>query len=149
MLALLAMRLVSIAALRDPNIFLQLATNTTFPHPHLSPAVELHQRTVRIYRPAKTANSSGRAGTQHWRVNFDLLQGSDRWENPLMGWASTADYVHNLSLNFKTKEDAIHFVEKQGWNYYVVEPNRVKVTPKSYAANYAYIPTKLRVHHTK
>lgn len=50
---------------------------------------ELHQRTVRIFRPAKTANSSGKAGTKVWRVDFDILQGSARWENPLMGWASS------------------------------------------------------------
>lgn len=52
-------------------------------------AAELRQRSVRIFKPAKTANSSGRAGTSFWRVDFDILQGSARWENPLIGWASS------------------------------------------------------------
>ena len=26
---------------------------------------------------------------QDWRVEFEVLQGSGRWESPLMGWAST------------------------------------------------------------
>lgn len=49
----------------------------------------LHQRQVRIYRPAKPSTQSGRAGTRHWRVDFDLLQESGHWESPLMGWAAT------------------------------------------------------------
>lgn len=66
-----------------------------------------------------------------------------------MGWASTADYVHNLNMQFKTKEDAIHFVEKQGWNYFVQEPKSARIRPKNYASNYSYDARKLRIHHTK
>ncbi|SAM68404.1 probable NADH-ubiquinone oxidoreductase 21 kDa subunit, mitochondrial precursor [Ustilago sp. UG-2017a] len=110
---------------------------------------ELHQRTVRIFRPTKTANSSGKAGTKVWRVDFDILQGSARWENPLMGWASSGDYMQGTSLKFRSKEDAIHFCEKQGWDYHVTEPKVARIPPKSYAANYNYNPGKLRIHHTK
>lgn len=76
---------------------------------------ELAQRPVRIFRPNKSATTSGKAGTATWRVDWDILQGSGRWENPLMGWASSADYMQGTSLKFKNKEDAIHFCEKQGW----------------------------------
>ena len=31
-----------------------------------------------------------------------------------MGWASSADYMQGTSLKFKSKEDAVHFCEKQG-----------------------------------
>ena len=55
----------------------------------------LHQRYVRIFQPAKPATQSGRAGTRDWRVEFEVLQGSGRWESPLMGWAST--YVPTYS----------------------------------------------------
>lgn len=44
---------------------------------------------VRVFQPAKSATTSGKAGTRDWRVDFDVLQGSGRWESPLMGWAST------------------------------------------------------------
>ena len=51
---------------------------------HCAPfAVELSQRPVRIFKPAKTANSSGKSGTSFWKVDWDILQGSGRWENPL------------------------------------------------------------------
>ena len=49
---------------------------------------ELHERTVRIFRPARTASQQGKAGTKLWKVDFDILEGGGRWENPLMGWAS-------------------------------------------------------------
>ncbi|KAK0548219.1 ndufs4 NADH dehydrogenase Fe-S protein subunit [Tilletia horrida] len=110
----------------------------------------LRARSVRIFKPAKTANSSGKAGTAYWRVDWDILQGSARWENPLMGWASSGDYMQGTSLNFKSKEDAIHFCEKQGWPYFVSEPNKARIPPKSYASNYDYISAaKVRIHHTK
>lgn len=32
---------------------------------------------------------SGGAKGEKWRIDFDVLQGGGRWENPLMGWASS------------------------------------------------------------
>ncbi|KAE8220631.1 hypothetical protein CF319_g5870 [Tilletia indica] len=110
----------------------------------------LQHRTVRIFKPAKTSNSSGKAGTAFWKVDFDILQGSARWENPLMGWASSGDYMQGVGMGFRTKEDAVHFCEKQGWAYFVAEPKKARIPPKSYASNYDYISAnKVRIHHTK
>ncbi|WFC95632.1 ndufs4 NADH dehydrogenase Fe-S protein subunit [Malassezia brasiliensis] len=109
----------------------------------------LHQRVVRIYQPAKPATMSGRAGTKHWRVDFDVLQGSGRWESPLMGWASTADSQQALYMKFDTKEDAVFFCQKQGWDFFIQEPHKAHIPPKQYANNYKHVPGKLRIHHTK
>ncbi|PWN52778.1 hypothetical protein IE53DRAFT_384756 [Violaceomyces palustris] len=57
--------------------------------------------------------------------------------------------MQGTSLKFRSKEDAIHFCEKQGWDYMVQEPHVARIPPKSYAANYDYVPGKLRIHHTK
>ncbi|KAG8904201.1 hypothetical protein FRB99_002104 [Tulasnella sp. 403] len=84
-----------------------------------------------------------------WRIDFDILQGGGRWENPLMGWASSADYVQGTRLLFKTKEDAVHFAEKQGWDYYVQQPTVKRIPPKNYSENYVYSANKLRIAHTK
>jgi len=92
---------------------------------------------------------SGGAKGEGWRIDFDILQGGGRWENQLMGWASSADYNQALRMGFRTKEDAIHFAEKQGWDYYV-QPETVKrVPPKNYSENYAFRPKPLRIMHTK
>lgn len=35
-------------------------------------------------------------------------------------------------LKFRTKDDAIHFCEKQNWPYFVQEPHKARIPPKSY-----------------
>jgi ETC complex I subunit conserved region len=55
-----------------------------------------------------------------------------------VGWASSGDYMQGTSLKFRSKEDAIHFCEKQGWDFFVQEPKTPRIPPKSYAANYSY-----------
>ena len=45
-----------------------------------------------------------------------------RWENPLMGWTSTGDPYANLgdhTLVFDSKEAAIDFVQRHGWEFSV------------------------------
>ncbi|KXN72248.1 hypothetical protein CONCODRAFT_81467 [Conidiobolus coronatus NRRL 28638] len=110
---------------------------------------ELKLRTVRIFRPTRNVMQSGVNATRKWRLDFDILEGSARWENPLMGWASSSDYLQGTRINFKTKEDAILFAEKQGWNYYVQEPKQTKFTKKLYANNYKHSYGPLRIAHTK
>jgi NADH dehydrogenase (ubiquinone) Fe-S protein 4 len=45
-------------------------------------------RSVRIFLPAKNAMQSGVNNTRYWKMDFDVLPEGERWENPLMGWAS-------------------------------------------------------------
>ncbi|MCJ1345094.1 hypothetical protein MMC31_003299 [Peltigera leucophlebia] len=111
--------------------------------------VDLQARTVRIYRPAKTATQSGDWHGHHWRMDWDILSKGHRWENPLMGWQSSADCMQGTHINFKSKEDAIHFAEKQGYEYFVQEPNLRRILPKAYANNFLHSPTKLKHIRTK
>ena len=66
-----------------------------------------------------------------------------------MGWQSSADYMQGTHLNFKTKEDAINFAQKQGYEYFVQEPNVRKFVPKAYANNFSHVPGKLKIVRTK
>ena len=84
---------------------------------------EVTNRKVTIYRPAKTAMQSGTAGTEEWRIEFDT---KPRWENDLMGWSSSADTVQGLRMKFDSKEDAIRFATRQGYQYAVKEPKETK-----------------------
>lgn len=102
-----------------------------------------------IYRPAKTATQSGDWHGHHWRMDWDILSKGHRWENPLMGWQSSADFMQGTHINFKTKEDAIRFAEKQGYEFFVQEPNERKITPKAYANNFLYTDRKLKHIRTK
>lgn len=76
--------------------------------------LDLQSRTVRIYKPTKTATQSGNWSSRQWRLDWDVLPRGHRWENPLMGWQSSGDFMQGSHIFFKTKEDAIHFAEKQG-----------------------------------
>ena len=66
-----------------------------------------------------------------------------------MGWQSSGDYLQGTALFFETKDDAIHFAEKQGYEYFVQEPNERRILPKAYANNFLYSPKKLKHIRTK
>ncbi|KAI9926691.1 NADH:ubiquinone oxidoreductase 21kD subunit [Aspergillus wentii] len=110
---------------------------------------DLQARTVRIYRPSKPASQSGTWHSHHWRMDWDILQKGHRWENPLIGYQSSADFMQGTNLTFKSKEDAIAFAQKQGYEYFVQEPNERKIVPKAYANNFSHEPKKLKHIKTK
>ncbi|TKX21937.1 NADH-ubiquinone oxidoreductase 21 kDa subunit [Elsinoe australis] len=110
---------------------------------------ELQARTVRIFRPAKTATQSGDWHGHHWRMDWDVLHKGHRWENPLMGWQSSADFMQGTRLSFASKEDAIRFAQKQGYEYFVQEPNERRIIPKAYASQFVHSPGKLKQVRTK
>lgn len=110
---------------------------------------DLQARRVRIYQPAKTATQSGKWNASHWLMDWDVLPKGHRWENPLMGWQSSADFMNGHRIQFNSKEDAIKFANKQGYEYFVQEPNKRKFTPKAYATLFNYSPGKLKVVLTK
>uniref|UniRef100_A0A6F9DM52 NADH dehydrogenase [ubiquinone] iron-sulfur protein 4, mitochondrial n=1 Tax=Phallusia mammillata TaxID=59560 RepID=A0A6F9DM52_9ASCI len=101
------------------------------------PEEHIVSRKVRIFRPAKNAMQSGNQNTKLWKIEFDTME---RWENPTMGWGSNADPLSNISMamSFKTKEDAMAFVERQGWSCYVDEAKEKQMQPKSYGANFSW-----------
>ena len=66
-----------------------------------------------------------------------------------MGWQSSGDFMQGTRLSFKTRDDAIRFAEKQGYEYYVQEPTERRFTPKAYANNFVHSPKKLKKIPTK
>jgi len=75
---------------------------------------QLRHRVVRIYKPTANTMQSGGSRNTGWRIDWDTMLGGGRWENPLMGWASSADYMQGTRMTFSTKEDAMRFADKQG-----------------------------------
>uniref|UniRef100_A0A8I5NZK0 NADH dehydrogenase [ubiquinone] iron-sulfur protein 4, mitochondrial n=1 Tax=Papio anubis TaxID=9555 RepID=A0A8I5NZK0_PAPAN len=59
---------------------LDVTTLTGVPEEHIK------TRKVRIFVPARNNMQSGVNNTKKWKMEFDTRE---RWENPLMGWAST------------------------------------------------------------
>ena len=82
-------------------------------------------------------------------MDWDALEKGHRWENPLMGWQSSGDMMQGTRLEFRTKQDAIAFAEKQGYEYFVQEPKQRAFAPKAYANNFLYSPGKLKLVRAK
>ncbi|CAK9822073.1 NADH dehydrogenase [ubiquinone] iron-sulfur protein 4, mitochondrial [Anthophora retusa] len=99
------------------------------------PEEQLKSRTVRIYRPAKSAMQSGTNNINFWQLDFDT---QERWENPLMGWTSTGDPLSNIQVGFTSREEAIAYCDKMGWKYYVQKPNINNPKPRSYGINFSW-----------
>jgi hypothetical protein len=75
---------------------------------------------ARIYRPARTAMSSGRAKTHRWVLEFEPERPKEI--EPLMGYTSSADMRSQVRLEFDTKEEAVDYAQRTGIAYQVFEP---------------------------
>jgi hypothetical protein len=91
---------------------------------------------VRIYKPAKTAMQSGRAGSNQWLLAPETT--GPVAIDPLMGWSGSSDTAKQVTLSFPTKEEAIAYAEREGLAYTVVEPAPAKRVKRTYADNFKF-----------
>lgn len=93
--------------------------------------------TARIYRPAKSAMSSGQAKTRHWVLEY--VNDTAREVDPLMGWTSSADTQAQVRLRFETKEAALDYARDHGIDAVVTEPKsrKTNVRARGYGENFA------------
>jgi hypothetical protein len=93
---------------------------------------------AKIYKPAKNAMQSGRANTTEWVLEYELE--TPRRPEPEMGWVAADDTLNQVRIKFITREAAIAFAEKEGFDYTVGETHARKVKPQSYIDNFKYHP---------
>ena len=93
--------------------------------------------TARIFRPAKSAMSSGQAKTRDWVLEH--APDSAREVDPLMGWTSSSDTQAQVRLRFHTKDAALDYAKEHGIDAVVVEPKTRKpnVRARGYGENFA------------
>ena len=93
--------------------------------------------TARIYRPAKSAMSSGTAKTRQWVLEYvnDTGHGVD----PLMGWTSSDDTQTQVRMRFDSKEAAMDYAKDNGIDAVVTEPKERKpnIRAGGYGENFA------------
>ncbi|MFY9239226.1 MAG: ETC complex I subunit [Roseovarius sp.] len=92
---------------------------------------------ARIFRPARTAMSSGTAKTRKWVLEHAPQE--RREVDPLMGWTSSADTQAQVRLSFSTKEAALEYAEEHGIDVIVQEPKtrKANIRPGGYGDNFA------------
>ena len=93
---------------------------------------------VRIYKPAKSATQSGRAGLDKWVLEYQPQ--SARTPEPVMGWVSSEDTLNQVKMTFDNKAAAIAFAQGEGWQYAIEDPHQRKIRPRSYLDNFKYTP---------
>lgn len=93
--------------------------------------------TARIYRPAKSAMSSGQAKTREWVLEF--ASDSRREIDPLMGWTSSSDTQSQVKMHFDTKEAALDYAEEHGIDAVVQDPKvrKQNIRARGYGENFA------------
>lgn len=93
--------------------------------------------TARIYRPSKSAMSSGTARTRHWVLEF--VNETGREVDPLMGWTSSSDTQAQVRLKFPSKEAALDYARDKGIDAVVTEPKTRKpnIRARGYGENFA------------
>ncbi|KAI3382989.1 hypothetical protein SNEBB_010647 [Seison nebaliae] len=102
---------------------------------------EIVSRKATIYVPSKNPMQSGTYNCRKWKIQFDT---KERWENPLMGWCSSADPLASLdvTLEFQSLNDAKVYCERMNYPYEVKEPNIPKKVIKIRLIYSRYQPYK-------
>ncbi len=92
---------------------------------------------ARIYKPAKTAMSSGTAKTREWVLEF--TPAAARGIDPLMGWTSSSDMNSQVRLRFETAEAARDYARHHGIDALVMKPKSRKpnIRAGGYGENFA------------
>ena len=88
---------------------------------------------AKIYIPNKNPMQSGLGKPDKWILEFET---KDPSKNPLMGWESSSDTLTELKLQFSSKELAMNYAKKNNIDFEIIEPNKRKITLKSYADNF-------------
>ena len=90
--------------------------------------------TARIYRPAKTAMSSGQAQAQRWVLEYEPERA--KTIEPLMGYTSSDDMNGQIRLEFSSREDAVAYATRNGIPHQTFEPKDRQRTAMAYSDNF-------------
>ncbi len=89
----------------------------------------------KIYKPTKSAMQSGQKNTKKWLVT-PIEESKSRSINNIMSWVSSDNTANQLKFSFTSKEEAVKFVESQGFEYEIEESHTASLKKKSYAENF-------------
>ena len=93
--------------------------------------------TARIYRPAKSAMSSGTAKSREWVLEY--VSDKSREVDPLMGWTSSDDMQAQVRMRFASKDAALEYAKDHGIDAAVTAPKvrKPNVRAGGYGENFA------------
>ncbi|MCA6117074.1 ETC complex I subunit [Bradyrhizobium sp. WSM 1738] len=93
------------------------ANDDHMPDGRLTPSLFPRDAVARIFRPQRSAMTSGNSRSKGWRLVFERR--SAPYVEPLMGWTGDDDPLATVGLSFPTLKAAIRYAERQQIPYVV------------------------------
>ena len=89
---------------------------------------------VKIFTSNMGVSTYGKA-EKKWFLSF-IEEENTRHVDPLMGWTSVDSTDSEVKLRFNSKDLAIEYAKKKGYEYIIEEEVVKKIKKKSYAENF-------------
>jgi hypothetical protein len=83
----------------------------------LTPSVFPGDAVAIIYKPARSAMTSGKARTRQWKLRFEPR--SSQYIEPLMAWTGRDDTLSQVELTFPSVKAAVAYARRQGLQFMV------------------------------
>ena len=90
--------------------------------------------TARIIEQQRRTTQSCKANDGRWTLEFEREQ--PLRPDPLTGWAGSGDTRTQVRLNFDTKEEALAYATKKGFDVHLVPAAPVTLKLQAYADNF-------------
>ena len=90
--------------------------------------------TARIIEEQRRTTQSGRARDGRWTLEFERVE--QLRPDPLTGWAGSGDTPTQVRLSFETKEEALAYATRNGFDVHLVPAAPVALKLQAYADNF-------------
>ncbi|MEQ7874623.1 NADH dehydrogenase ubiquinone Fe-S protein 4 [Sphingomonas sp. ASV193] len=90
--------------------------------------------TARIIEEQRKTTQSGKAKAGRWTLEFERVE--PMRPDPLTGWAGSGDTRTQVRLSFDSKQEAIDYATRGGFEVHLVPAPPVKLKLQSYADNF-------------
>jgi len=90
--------------------------------------------TARIIEVQRGTTQSGKASDGRWTLEFEREQ--PLRPDPLTGWAGSGDTKTQVRLRFDTKDEAVAYATKKGFDLHIVSSPPVALKLQAYADNF-------------
>ena len=90
--------------------------------------------TARIIEEQRRTTQSGKSRDGRWTLEFEREQ--PLRADPLTGWAGSGDTRTQVRLSFDTKDEAVAYATRKGFDIHLVPAPEVKLKLQAYADNF-------------
>ena len=90
--------------------------------------------TARIIEEQRRTTQSGRARDGRWTLEFEREQAQRA--DPLTGWSGSGDTRTQVRLSFDTKDEALAYATRKGFDVHLVPAPPVRLKLQAYADNF-------------